>query len=735
MSARIKCKKPAGGVGLGRLVSLCAALAWAGGARVPLADETPAPDGAVALPEKSADIELRHAGEMEYAADGWVHARGGVRIVSGDQSLRADVVKFHTQHRLAFAEGHVVFTGADGETWRGEKLQYDFAAGKAVLDGASGQSAPFRLLHSEKVEHEAGHSIVLYDCRITTCKHDLPHAHYHVRARKVEIRPGDSLKVYGARWYFGRMPVMYLPYWRRNLADRYGLDVQPGYRSRMGYYALFSYSYPISEEVDGATLLDYRTRRGFAVGQDFSWRDSRRSREGGLRLYYADDQDPDYGAPPGETSDIPSERYRIRARHRQTLSRRDTLRLQAHWLSDAEVLEDFFVREYRRSRQPENFAAYTRRGETYIVDLLVRQRFNDFYADVNRTPELSLRLLRREIGNSGIYYESQSAAARLERVWPEADTNAVSYAANRIDTSHMLYRPQKIMGFLQWVPRAGYRLTHYSQTRLEEEDAETGEIVFVDGGGAVNRSIWQAGSELSYKAFKTWSGGLVSPLRHVAEPYADYTLVPKPSVDSRRVYSFDAVDDQARNHSVLVGMRNKWQTKIDESPYNLVDLDVRTRLRLEADREDGRLDPLLFDLRVRPLIRGLTLDVDGRWDFYESALDRVNLAVKAHTGERTRVAAEYRVRRDESALLLAGLDFDASAEWSWGLGGRYEFEGGRLEDVEASSMRTWDCMALRAHVGFVPSYERADGRHREDEWRFALEFWLTAFPEMRLRSQ
>lgn len=703
----------------------------------PSAEPVPFPAEAGADESEAGAIVLRHADEAEFFHDsGWIHASGNVLLQYGEQTLSADAVRVNTRDRKAYAEGNVVVTRGGTETWRGDRLEYDFEQEAWTLAGVTGEAEPFRLLRSERIERDKANRFVVYNCRITTCEFDEPHTHYHVRARKLVILPGERLKIYGARWYFGRVPALYWPYWTRNLKERFGFSLRPGYRSREGYFALGSYSYPLGTHGAGETHLDYRTRRGWAMGQDFAWRNRAAGWSGDVRLYYADDQ-----AAPDDDHDIPSDRSRARFRHQYAPTPQDTLRLQAHWLSDRDMLEDFFVREHRRSRQPENFAVYTRRGQRYVADLLLRGRVNEFYDETQRVPELTVRWFRSEIADSGVFYEGLAAAARLERLWSNANTNDAAYAVTRFDTGHMLYRPRKLAGFLNVVPRAGYRYTWFSNTRgmrfdwVPNEDGSLDRVPVEVERGADARSQFQVGSEASFKAFKAWTGGIVSPLRHVVEPYADYAFAPEPTVSADNLYQFDAVDRLAKNHSVKIGLRQKWQTKVGDASRDFLDLDLHTRLRMEPESDQDPLTPFAFDLRFRPIAGGWTLNMDGAYNTYDSALERFNVETALDVSEFWKATAEYRVRREQSALLHGNLLLKPSRAWNFGIGARYEFEEQRLEETEGLVARFWDCMALRARLGFVPGYERDDGRWRDDEWRFALEFWLTAFPEVRLLSR
>ena len=44
-----------------------------------------------------------------------------------------------------------------------------------------------KLMESEKVQKGQGNTFVLHNARVTSCVYDLPHTHYHLKAKRVEI--------------------------------------------------------------------------------------------------------------------------------------------------------------------------------------------------------------------------------------------------------------------------------------------------------------------------------------------------------------------------------------------------------------------------------------------------------------------------------------------------------------------------------------------------------------------
>jgi hypothetical protein len=367
------------------------------------------------------------------------------------------------------------------------------------------------------------------------------------------------------------------------------------------------------------------------------------------------------------------------------------------------------------------------------VDVLMRSRLNDFYSEVNRLPEASLNFFRTPIGGSRFYYESQSAAGYLEKVWSVGETNQDDYAAGRIDSAHMIYYPDRYFGFLNVVPRVGARVTYYSDTLTPADPAVTnGPTMAPDGSGMRFRP--ETGVESSYRAYRTWVNGFVSPLRHVAEPYANYTLAPEPNLTPDELHQFDEVDQLDLDHSVKVGMRNMWQTKRETSVRTFLDTDVYTKLRIQRQDEQEILDLLSFVVRARPYDE-LQVNVDGSLDFYNDLINQFNVEAVWQPDKTWKIRGEYRQRRTDSRLIAASGECSPNPDWTLGLDERYEMEGSRLEEIGGFVQRNYDCIAWRTRVGFQPGYENADGTRNDDDWRFAIEFWLTAFPEFTLGSK
>jgi LPS-assembly protein len=731
------------------LVVLCGGVGYAAS----LGDRFGAESQPSSAIDENTPIEV-DADSLDYdKANGRITANGNVVVICGVDELHADRVLVNMNTGETYALGHVVLKRG-GKTTEGTKLQYNFRTRVCSLDDPDVDAAPFRV-KAAKVTQLARNEYVLESAKITTCKYKHPHSHFHIRAKQVTVVPGEYMKSKGAVWYFGRVPCLYIPFWRRNLDPDSGFRFYPGYRSKWGGYLLSSYYHRWTPTLRGEHHLDYRGERGVAFGEDLKWNTENAS--GKMNLYFLDDQMPIEPDEDPDASDVESQRYRIHLEHAHNYGDRTLLLSQLNYLSDADVLEDFFDRQYRESRQPENYLSLSHRQDAYTLTAHANMRLNDFYSNVNRLPELSLDVMRLQIGRSSFYYEGQTTAAQLEKVWSD-NSEDEDYSAMRLDTSHVLYQPRRYFGWLNLVPRAGYRGTYYSATLDRETSgvvsttASTNEVVAggitnmvastvtstnmetrVFESGAKLRNTFEVGAEVSFKAFKTMDQR-GSGLRHVVEPYANYSFLLEPNILPEDLYYFDSVDTLEELHQTLVGVRNKIQTKRKGRPFDLVDVDVFTRLKFNTEGEEEILENLFLDAEFRPT-DWLSLDLDAQYDVTESVLEQFNTRFDLEREGFWIARVEHRYRYEDSNLLSGLLTFYPNEKWALNVFGRYEFEESRVEEQGGYIERKLDCMAFRLGGSILPGFTRTDGSVQDDEYRVMLEFWLTAFPELSIRTK
>lgn len=708
---------------------------------------TPAADA-----EQDAPLDISGDNLTADQKTGWYRASGNVRIVYGAHELRADEVRVNAQTGEIVASGNVVLTRRNHSTWRGSHLVYNFMTGEGLSSALDVSAGPFRLL-AEQSHRQADGTFVLRRNVITTCTNAPGHFHFGVTSRETEFQPGDHFTTRGSVLRLMGVPIFYVPYWYRDLAHHYGFRFVPGYSSSWGGFLLSAYKFRLLDlgegrEVTSKTHLDTRSERGLAYGQDFAWRFG----EGGIGMvtgYLLDDQEP------GERDvapydDLDSQRYRFKLLHDVNLTPRDQILLQANYLSDTDVLQDFFEDEYRLSNQPENYLTYGHTADSYAAGVGVYGRINTFYDAVNRLPEAWFEVMRQEVGPTDLYYESATRGGFLQREFADYEDPdnppAESYDTLRLDSRHMFFLPEKLFGFLNVVPRAGVRATYYGDTWRDEligsppttqttTNAAGLTVVTTTPGlsvtnrvadGAGVRVLPEIGFELAFKAYGLYEDA-DGRWRHVVEPYANYTFVPEPNLVPSELPQFDEIDTLDLQHYVRLGTRHQIQRKGEKGVYTPVDADLYAIYAFDKpnDAETG-LDLLGVDSKFRPA-NWLHIDLDGTYDVHASEVSTADGRVRLWNSPIWDAAGEINYRVNETTLFSSSLTYALSDAWSFNVYNRFDAESSRLEEQGAYIQFKTDCLAFRLRGRYLPGYTRSDGTERDDDYRVYFYTWLTAF--------
>ncbi|TAN36338.1 MAG: LPS-assembly protein LptD [Verrucomicrobia bacterium] len=691
-----------------------------------------------------------NADQLEYLQEQQVIVgRGHVVITRGRERLTADFVKAHTDTQVAEARGNVTLD-REGGVWRGEKLIYNFKTHQGDFGAFVAYTDPF-FIRADASQRVTTNEFVLHNATFTTCDGDDPQ--FFMRSSEAHILNGATLEAYGVVPYLYGVPIFWLPYWQRSLdPEVVTFYLVPGYSSHMGAFALTGYGYRLADNLRSVTHVDVRSMRGVGVGEDILWKDPAPAKkyEGALRGYYANDPNPFLHADEDRTEMVKNQRYRLKLQDSRTLSERDAMLVEANYLSDPYVLEDFFDEEFRAGVQPENRFSLMHRGDIYSAGLLANTRLNNFFENIDRLPEADLDIYQTKLGDTPFYYESQNSAAFLRHVYPNSsNTNAPTYPADydafRVDSAHTLYYPMRHFDFLSVIPRVGYRGTFYSKTyttsSITNISVLTNAVVTPTGTnyvlsttnqlaqllteqGAGLRNLPQLGVETSFKAFKVLYDGPTGigrdvGLRHVAEPYANYTYQPEPNLRPTDLPQFDAVDQLDLEHDVQLGLRNKLQTKRRGYVHNLVDADVYTYYRLEKTPTGTNDFSDIYTLtRLRP-VDWFMVDFDAAFNPYNTEFDYFNTQIAFLTDDESRLSFEHRYTKDANNLISGELLLFPHDRWSFRTYARYDIENSQLQEHSYLLQHKNDCLGIGVGV-----------RRLENDTMFWVQLWLSAFPQM-----
>lgn len=619
-------------------------------------------------------------GEVHYNPHtGAMEGTNGLYVRYGNIVMLADSGTVNSQTLDVEMDGHVHIQTGDA-LWVGEHASYNLKT---------------RLLHAEEFRtgkaplYAAGQGLsgdvnanVFTGTNVFITTDDYSDPSVRIAARRLKIIPNKSVEMWNATFWIKGVPVFYFPYYERNIGPHANnFNFLPGYSTGFGGYSLNNYTWYYNDQVDGKLHADYRSKRGVGLGPDVNLHLGRWG-EATVRYYYTHDNAPLTGTnalqPPvlGVPMPISETRQRFNLTYQATPYTNVNVKSVVDYQSDPLVEHDFFETAYRENPQPYSFVEVNPYWENWSLDAETTPRINTFFDQVSRLPDVRLTGYRQEIGNTPLYYDSQSSVGYYRNYLAETNTgnnfqDQLQYSASRADTFHQISLPWTFFNWLNVAPNAGGRLTYYSSESGPSNIATNNETT---------RSVFNTGVATSFKTSRLWTGatnGLlqVDGLRHVIEPSADYVYVPAPSAAPSELPQFDSdqpsllllpvdfpdynnIDSIDSQNVIRFGLRNTLQTKRDGQVQNLLNWNLMLDWRLTtiggtnaAGLGNGNLgtggpqqtfDDLYSKLTFRPRT-WLTVDSQLRQDINT---DRLNLAYHQVT-------------------------FSPGERWSWGIGDWY----------------------------------------------------------------
>ena len=575
---------------------------------------------------------LLEADELKIEADelshnvetGAVLAKGNVVVTYGILKLTAKEASINQKTFDYTASGDVVITMQDQGSWQAPALQGNFQ--KKTL-----RFGPFRL--ESKVWFAAGEEGTMDEAGskqirkgwLSTC--DCPQPHYCLQAAQMTHRSDQTFTAKHVVLKFGRVPVFYLPWlWGSTNADQAGLIIKPGYSGRKGAYLQVGRIWKNETIGDSRLYVDLMSKRGVGAGYSSEFESAQRELK--TQLYALHDNDTPETSPGfNRRFEAEEDRFRVNAYYRQVLSEGLSLRMNADWLSDSAMLEDWFRRDYRRLEQPKSFVDLSYDHAYFNLGLTVRPRVNTFYTTMQQLPELRLTIPRIALMDTPLLYNSENSLGYYSLKWrnndrdrdefiPAADylpllhNDPDDYASFRADTLHTFSLPLDLRDTLTLTPRASFRATSYSRTsrrkisqqdladRIAADNPDAPQNLFPvqdydDAGGSRTRFAAEFGMEMKSKFYSDWQefslkGLNIDGLRHVVEPYLNYTFAPEPSEDRDHLYFFDEIDRLEKQHFLRVGLDQRWQTRQAEQIRTLLNWQTYADVHFDRGEESEK---------------------------------------------------------------------------------------------------------------------------------------------------
>src|SRR5207244_3839699 len=399
-------------------------------------------------------VEITSTGETTYE-NGQATARDNVAIHIGDTDIYGDFAQYNSRTHEVSVEGHVRIY-RDVNIYVADRGVYNIDTKQIRTSNVRTDYHPY-FLSGESVTETSSNVYRVEDANFTT--DDSPRPDLLLHARTVRRYENDHVVFQNVTFYVGKVPVFWWPYMYQSLNDAFSFTISPAYLSSWGPSLLSQVTFPITDDIKGRIRLDYRGRRGVAIGFD-SDVDYGKDNSSNVKLktYYIEDQNPNINKTDLRRQGVTTGRYRASLEDRTEFTADIYGIVDVTKLSDAFVMQDFYQSEFRINPVPDNVVAVAKTNPFYTLTAIARFQANEFFEQTERLPEVVLDIKRHALFGGLIFYEGVTWIADVNRAFAE-DSGFQDYRTTRIDTFHQLLYPNTYFGWLSIVPRVGFRAT------------------------------------------------------------------------------------------------------------------------------------------------------------------------------------------------------------------------------------------------------------------------------------
>lgn len=440
--------------------------------------------------------------------------------------------------------------------------------------------------------------------RYTNCAFGRPH--WHVETPWAELRTtpeGRILETGGNVMRWGELPFFWLPGFRANLDQEGGglllRRLGFGSSSRFGSELLVELGADASDLATGVAGLF-----GADVAVDARWsvtaaRYGKRGLflEPKLKYETADSRGEVFAAHIHDTADEDhldrpiedASRGRVDLVHRTRLDARRTLDIEVSRQSDANFLQEYYEREFREDKPQESYVSYRDVLDTHATTVLARARLNEFDTQAEYLPEVVDRLLAEPVLGGFLSNRAFLSNARLR---PAEDLPDDSVENLRVGDDLRLDWAFDLPGGDRLHAQAGADLTFFEDTVADGGELRTAAAAGVEWVRAFHGTDPDAASA-------AWN---IDGLRRLSELRVGWFDRFHVSERPEELLQIDAVERLDELRTVLVGWRDRLQTRGDGRVHTLLDVDLALPVYPHDGRDNGddTFGPLLTDVRWEP---------------------------------------------------------------------------------------------------------------------------------------
>ncbi len=662
-------------------------------------------------------FDNKGGGKFSMTADDFteMYAEGNVSLRQEDDVQLADKIFMNYKEDkglLVNGEINVSFSQEEGIVPSGSNYKSSSLPGKIDREHSHEEDAITAHIKGEEIKISGKGQYEIKNGFFTTCGFNHPHFKFGSSKIRIISRQDQTVvSLAGNRIFWGKRPIFYWPYLSFDVRSNPGVleDWETGNSSRFGSFLttdwnLFNLGFA-GDVAKWSTLrasLDYLEKRGPGVGLNYEYEKGNSS--GLADVYYMKDKkDEELNSEPVQGED----RWRLSWRHRQMLPYHMRLDIEANNLSDDNILREFYEKVYKEAKDEETVLYLRFLEDNHSGTFLIKKQLNSFDTFVDagkmdrvaeRLPELSYKIIGEPMLNGRFNYTTENTFTYFDRLFSSdiGVQNPDPGSTTRFDSNSEISAPFKFSIF-KVKPFARARLLSYSDS-VDNRNDPSG---FDNNGSRLERFISTLGVDVSTTMWRTYSVYNrmfnINRLRHVFTPEFRYSANPSVGHDPSEINQFDSVDAINDSQWLLIGLRNKLQTKRgrpgNEKIEDLIYFDVELNFFIGEEGEGSsfnndivfnnrREDFIQFDFKAKVNDHITIVSMHNEFNLSNSNMEIFNFGVEVNYDDKLSGFLGQRYIDGISSSLLFSANYSLSDKWGVGFFEQFDFRAREGIDEE-----------------------------------------------------
>ncbi len=611
------------------------------------------------------------------------HFSENVNIEYHGVKLFANEATVSLKDKKAKASGQVLIVDGN-KIYCCESIDYNFDAKKGLmLNGSTMENA--WILTGDRVNQIAKDRFIVENCRVSVCGND--HPHFFMTAPRVEVESGKYLIAHDVLFWMGPVPIFYWPYYKQRLDKNENFfNLRLGHSSLLGGYVSTRFHYPVTDNTDLNTNVNYYSKRG--VGFELNSKTVTEKSQSLFRSFYIQDKK----FTPTLSQEKPGSlvRHRLHFQNNAVLSDWQSS-LDLNRLSDADVLNDYYKSESNATLQVDHQYRLSKTNEFKSQGVYIRMRANDFYSALERAPEFYYDRVPFEIIDySNVYFSSTNSASFLKRRPAESPGILLNEPSLfRGYTRNALTYTDKFFDWLSFNPEAGLETIVYSKS--------IGKTGLNDGGNLLRWAPF-FGMHFSTNLWKRYDTDETlwdyTRFRHVLTPGIGYSYQPKPSSQNSEIIQMDELDNRVKKQEIALELISRWQAKDSVSTGETPNLfNTRYSIPYNLDADTDPWGNFAVESEWRPT-KDFKADVRLSYDFQNEEVSSVRTDLSWRFENIFGVSLGYWYRPVEGSLITPELSLNIGDDWFLRGYCHYNDESQIFERKEIAIIKSLHCLDL-----------------------------------------